>query len=94
MQILMRGFFFLIRGSAFDPLNQAAAAAGGSSSSPAFEATKREETPEEKIKALEKRVTELIEESCLAAGRGDLKVSFLYLFLKMWLLFKNFKEMF
>ena len=42
------------RGGAFDPLNQAASA-GGSTVSPGFEA-KKEETPEEKIKAMEKKV--------------------------------------
>ena len=53
----------------FDPLNQAA------SSSPAGLDGRKEETPEDKIKTLEKKVNELIEESCFAAGRGELKLA-------------------
>ena len=53
-------------GGLFDPLNQAARARGGS---PGLDA-RREETPEDKIKSLEKKVNELIEESCFASGRG------------------------
>ena len=55
----------------FDPLNQAARGAGGS---PGLD-SKREETPEEKIKGLEKKVNELIEESCFASGRGEVKLA-------------------
>lgn len=55
----------------FDPLNQAARARGGS---PGLDA-KREETPEDKIKNLEKKVNELIEESCFASGRGEVKLA-------------------
>ena len=46
----------------FDPLNQAARGASGS---PGLDGRK-EETPEDKIKVLEKKVNELIEESCFA----------------------------
>jgi len=59
-------------GGLFDPLNQAARAAASSSSG--LE-KKAEETPEEKIKSLERRVTELVEESCLAASRRENKVA-------------------
>ena len=55
----------------FDPLNQAARGASGS---PGLDGRK-EETPEDKIKVLEKKVNELIEESCFAAGRGELKLA-------------------
>ena len=55
----------------FDPLNQAARARGGS---PGLDA-RREETPEDKIKTLEKKVNELIEESCFASGRGEVKLA-------------------
>ena len=37
--------------------------------------SKREETPEEKIKVMEKKVTELIEESCFANSKKDLKLA-------------------
>jgi len=33
--------------------------------------TKSEDSPEEKLKLFEKKVNELIEESCLAASRGE-----------------------
>lgn len=52
----------------FDPLNQARGPA------PPLE-TKNEDTPEEKVKLLEKQVIELIEESCFAAERGDLQIA-------------------
>nr|XP_005167588.1 intraflagellar transport protein 88 homolog isoform X7 [Danio rerio] len=58
----------IARGSAFDPLGQAKGPA------PPLE-TKNEDTPEEKIKILEKKVNDLIEDSCLAHARGDLQVS-------------------
>ncbi|XP_067889766.1 intraflagellar transport protein 88 homolog isoform X5 [Heterodontus francisci] len=56
------------RGSAFDPLGQSRGPA------PPLE-TKNEDTPEEKVKNLEKTVNELIEESCIANGRGDLQLA-------------------
>ncbi|XP_062313577.1 intraflagellar transport protein 88 homolog isoform X5 [Osmerus eperlanus] len=56
------------RGSTFDPLGQSKGPA------PPLEA-KNEDTPEEKNKLLEKNVNDLIEESCLAHGRGDLQLS-------------------
>lgn len=58
----------IARGSAFDPLGQSKGPA------PPLE-TKNEDTPEEKIKILEKKVNDLIEDSCLAHARGDLQVS-------------------
>lgn len=59
------------RSGVFDPLNQAARGTGGS---PGLD-TKKEETPEDKIKGLEKKVNELIEESCFASGRGEVKLA-------------------
>uniref|UniRef100_A0AAX7W816 Intraflagellar transport protein 88 homolog n=1 Tax=Astatotilapia calliptera TaxID=8154 RepID=A0AAX7W816_ASTCA len=56
----------LSRGSAFDPLGQSRGPA------PALEA-KNEDTPEEKIKILEKKVNDLIEESCMAQSMGALQ---------------------
>ncbi|MEE6472712.1 hypothetical protein FKM82_009699 [Ascaphus truei] len=56
------------RGSAFDPLGQSRGPA------PPLE-TKNEDTPEEKIRQLEKKVNELVEESCIASSRGDLKLA-------------------
>ncbi|XP_053564500.1 intraflagellar transport protein 88 homolog [Bombina bombina] len=56
------------KGSAFDPLGQSRGPA------PPLEA-KNEETPEEKIRQLEKKINELIEESCIANSRGDLKLA-------------------
>ncbi|KAM4700279.1 intraflagellar transport protein 88 homolog isoform 2-T2 [Discoglossus pictus] len=56
------------RGSAFDPLGQSRGPA------PPLE-TKNEDTPEEKIRQLEKKVNELTEESCIANSRGDLKLA-------------------
>ncbi|KAL7865764.1 hypothetical protein SRHO_G00110110 [Serrasalmus rhombeus] len=58
----------LARGSTFDPLGQSKGPA------PPLEA-KNEDTPEEKIKILEKKVNDLIEESCLAQGNGDLQLA-------------------
>ncbi|XP_033843488.1 intraflagellar transport protein 88 homolog [Periophthalmus magnuspinnatus] len=54
----------LTKGSTFDPLGQSRGPA------PPLEA-KNEDLPEEKIKVLEKRVNELIEESCMAHGIGS-----------------------
>uniref|UniRef100_A0A6J0UC99 Intraflagellar transport protein 88 homolog isoform X1 n=2 Tax=Pogona vitticeps TaxID=103695 RepID=A0A6J0UC99_9SAUR len=56
------------RGSAFDPLGQARGPA------PPLEA-KNEDSPEGKIKQLEKKVNELVEESCIAHSCGDLKLA-------------------
>ncbi|XP_041055364.1 intraflagellar transport protein 88 homolog [Carcharodon carcharias] len=56
------------RGSAFDPLGQSRGPA------PPLE-TKNEDTPEEKVKNLEKTVNELIEESCIANRCGDLQLA-------------------
>ena len=50
----------------FDPMNQARQAATSAGLERALE-----ETPEDKIKAMERKVTDLIEESCLAASRGE-----------------------
>ncbi|XP_054278249.1 intraflagellar transport protein 88 homolog [Macrosteles quadrilineatus] len=52
-------------GSVFDPLNQASA--------PPLVHAKAEEKPEDKIKKLERRITELIDESCLAASKQQLR---------------------
>uniref|UniRef100_A0A8D2J6P4 Intraflagellar transport protein 88 homolog n=2 Tax=Varanus komodoensis TaxID=61221 RepID=A0A8D2J6P4_VARKO len=56
------------RGSSFDPLGQVRGPA------PPLE-TKNEDSPEGKIKQLEKKVNELVEESCIAHGCGDLKLA-------------------
>lgn len=65
----MRGTGYTSQGSAFDPLNQA-------SKGPAPPLiSKTEESPEEKIKSLERRVMGLIEESCLAASRGEIRLA-------------------
>ncbi|XP_023655595.1 intraflagellar transport protein 88 homolog isoform X2 [Paramormyrops kingsleyae] len=56
------------RGSTFDPLGQSKGPA------PPLE-SKNEDTPEEKIKILEKKVNDLIEESCIAHVRGDLQLA-------------------
>ncbi|XP_041128598.1 intraflagellar transport protein 88 homolog isoform X2 [Polyodon spathula] len=58
----------VIRGSAFDPLGQSKGPA------PPLEG-KNEDTPEEKIKHLEKKVNQLIEDSCMAHSHGDLELS-------------------
>lgn len=58
----------LTRGSSFDPLGQTRGPA------PPLEA-KNEDLPEEKIKLLEKRVNELIEESCMAHSKGSLQLA-------------------
>ncbi|KAF5902036.1 intraflagellar transport protein 88 isoform X1, partial [Clarias magur] len=58
----------LTRGSTFDPLGQSRGPA------PPLEA-KNEDTPEEKIKILEKKVNDLIEESCMAHANGDLQLA-------------------
>uniref|UniRef100_A0A8C0WJX6 Intraflagellar transport protein 88 homolog n=1 Tax=Castor canadensis TaxID=51338 RepID=A0A8C0WJX6_CASCN len=57
-----------LRGSAFDPLGQARGPA------PPLE-TKNEDSPEEKIRQLEKEVNKLVEESCIANSCGDLKLA-------------------
>ncbi|XP_045232843.2 intraflagellar transport protein 88 homolog isoform X8 [Macaca fascicularis] len=57
-----------LRGSAFDPLGQSRGPA------PPLEA-KKKDSPEEKIKQLEKEVNELVEESCIASSCGDLKLA-------------------
>ncbi|XP_010769655.1 intraflagellar transport protein 88 homolog [Notothenia coriiceps] len=58
----------LTRGSAFDPLGQSKGPA------PPLEG-KNEDTPEEKIKILEKKVNDLIEESCMAQSIGALQLA-------------------
>ncbi|XP_078118618.1 intraflagellar transport protein 88 homolog isoform X1 [Sander vitreus] len=58
----------LTRGSTFDPLGQSKGPA------PSLEA-KNEDTPEEKIKILEKKVNDLIEESCMAQSTGALQLA-------------------
>ncbi|XP_061579063.1 intraflagellar transport protein 88 homolog [Cololabis saira] len=58
----------LTRGSAFDPLGQSRGPA------PPLE-VKNEDTPEEKIKILEKKVKDLIEESCMAQSVGNLQLA-------------------
>ncbi|XP_029567676.1 intraflagellar transport protein 88 homolog isoform X3 [Salmo trutta] len=58
----------MTRGSTFDPLGQSKGPA------PPLEG-KSEDTPDEKVKILEKKVNDLIEESCLAHGHGDLQLS-------------------
>ncbi|ELW47572.1 Intraflagellar transport protein 88 like protein, partial [Tupaia chinensis] len=54
--------------SAFDPFGQSRGPA------PPLE-TKNEDSPEEKIRQLEKKVNELVEESCFANSCGDLKLA-------------------
>nr|XP_020010315.1 intraflagellar transport protein 88 homolog [Castor canadensis] len=54
--------------SAFDPLGQARGPA------PPLE-TKNEDSPEEKIRQLEKEVNKLVEKNCIANSCGDLKVA-------------------
>nr|XP_020474551.1 intraflagellar transport protein 88 homolog isoform X3 [Monopterus albus] len=58
----------LTRGSTFDPLGQSRGPA------PPLEA-KNEDTPEEKIKILERKVNHLIEESCMAQSTGALQLA-------------------
>jgi len=57
-----------VQQGAFDPLNQARAPA------PPLE-SRSEDSPEEKVKQLEKKVNELIEESCLANEAGDFQLA-------------------
>ncbi|CAL4120134.1 unnamed protein product, partial [Meganyctiphanes norvegica] len=65
----LRGTGYTSTSATFDPLNQA-------SKGPAPSLiNKAEESPEEKIKSLERRVMGLIEESCMAASRGELRLS-------------------
>lgn len=47
--------------------------ASGQGPAPALE-SKGDDSPEEKLKLFEKKVTELIEESCLAASRNELQL--------------------
>ncbi|KAI0213548.1 Intraflagellar transport 88 [Lamellibrachia satsuma] len=56
------------RGITFDPMKTKTGPA------PPLE-QKNEDTPEEKIKQLEKKVNELIEESCFASARGELQLA-------------------
>ncbi|XP_034549851.1 intraflagellar transport protein 88 homolog isoform X2 [Notolabrus celidotus] len=58
----------MVRGSTFDPLGQSKGPA------PPLEA-KNEDTPEEKIKILEKKVNDLIEESCMAQSIGAFQLA-------------------
>ncbi|KAL4609141.1 hypothetical protein GN956_G24396 [Arapaima gigas] len=58
----------MARGSTFDPLGQSKGAA------PPLE-SRNDDTPEEKIKILEKKVNDLIEESCMAQSQGDLQLA-------------------
>ncbi|KAF7650226.1 hypothetical protein LDENG_00129560 [Lucifuga dentata] len=58
----------MTQGSTFDPLGQSRGPA------PPLE-TKNEDTPEEKIKILEKKVNDLIEESCIAQSMGALQLA-------------------
>jgi len=57
------------RAAGFDPMGQ-----GAKGPAPPLE-QKQEDSPEEKIKQLEKKVNELIEESCFAASRGENQVA-------------------
>ncbi|XP_051635076.1 intraflagellar transport protein 88 homolog isoform X1 [Manacus candei] len=57
-----------MRGSSFDPLGQARGPA------PPLE-KKNSDSPEEKLRQLEKKVNELVEESCVANSCGDLKLA-------------------
>ncbi|XP_074642143.1 intraflagellar transport protein 88 homolog [Tubulanus polymorphus] len=63
------GFTSQPRGVSFDPLNQAS-----QGPAPPLE-SKTEDSPEEKIKQLEKKVNELIEESCFANSSGELSTA-------------------
>lgn len=56
-------------GAAFDPFNQ-----GSKGPAPPLE-KKSDDSPEEKIKQMEKKVNELIEESCIAYGRGEIRLA-------------------
>nr|CAB3255439.1 intraflagellar transport protein 88 homolog [Phallusia mammillata] len=58
----------VIGGAAFDPLNQANRGITGAA--PALE-TLEEGSPEEKIKAMERNIGELIEQSAIANSKGD-----------------------
>ncbi|XP_078699282.1 intraflagellar transport protein 88 homolog isoform X2 [Branchiostoma floridae x Branchiostoma belcheri] len=62
------GYSSAPRGMQFDPLNQAKGPA------PPLEA-KAEDSPEEKVKQLEKKVMELVEESCMANSRGEFSLA-------------------
>lgn len=57
------------RGAGFDPMNQ-----GPAGPAPPLE-PKPEDSPEEKIRQLEKKVNELIEESCFANSRGEMSLA-------------------
>ncbi|KAK8721074.1 hypothetical protein OTU49_012940 [Cherax quadricarinatus] len=65
----MRGTGYTSHGSVFDPLHQA-----NKGPAPAL-ISKTEESAEEKIKALERRVMTLIEESCTAAAKGEVRLA-------------------
>ncbi|XP_069164782.1 intraflagellar transport protein 88 homolog isoform X2 [Procambarus clarkii] len=65
----MRGTGYTSHGSVFDPLNQA-----NKGPAPPL-ISKTEESPREKIKSLERRVMGLIEESCMAASRGEIRLA-------------------
>ncbi|XP_069569502.1 intraflagellar transport protein 88 homolog isoform X2 [Brachyistius frenatus] len=58
----------MTRGSNFDPLGQSKGPA------PPLE-SKNEDTPEEKIKILEKKVNDLIKESCMAQSKGAVQLA-------------------
>lgn len=60
------------RGMVFDPLGQGRSGSPGSS---ILDQGRRGESPEEKVKLLEKKVNALIEESCFAGGRGESKLA-------------------
>ncbi|KAL8578100.1 Intraflagellar transport protein 88 [Nucella lapillus] len=59
------GFSSTGRSVTFDPMNQASRGPA-----PPLE-SKPEDTPEEKVRKMERKVSELIEESCLANSRGE-----------------------
>ncbi|XP_013385188.1 intraflagellar transport protein 88 homolog isoform X2 [Lingula anatina] len=63
------GYSSFSKGAGFDPMNQAQAQSGAQLE------TKPEDTPEEKIKQLEKKVNELIEESCFANSRAEYQLA-------------------
>ncbi|XP_042866439.1 intraflagellar transport protein 88 homolog isoform X1 [Penaeus japonicus] len=65
----MRGTGYTSQSNVFDPLNQAS-----KGPAPAL-ISKTDESPEEKIKSLERRVMGLIEESCMAASRGEIRLA-------------------
>ncbi|KAI8815627.1 uncharacterized protein EV422DRAFT_548801 [Fimicolochytrium jonesii] len=68
-----RGRMGMTAGQAFDPFNQAARDAAGGSSSGGGGYHKLEETPEEQIRNLERKVNQLVEESAVVAASGNLR---------------------